>query len=224
VEIETSKAEMARCHYRYCQTVGRLYVELDTLDARIARIRAGLSPEDDILQAEAEAAEQKARESAEEAGLVEAQHAPPVITPELKQAYRRAAILMHPDRKTSEQDEKRRTELMAQVNVAYKKGDLQTITKLIEEFREDPEAITGEDVGARLIRAFRRIARLRRRLNEAAQELETMKQTEPYQLWKAITDTEQLGGDPLGDLARALMQEISERKIQLEMEWHNVAA
>lgn len=75
-----------------------------------------------------------------------------------------------------------------------------------------------------LIKVCRYIAKHRRRLNEAAQQLEAIKQTEEYQLWKTFTDNELLGGDPLGDLARALMQEISERKILLEMERQNAAA
>jgi hypothetical protein len=224
LELETAKMETARFHYRYHQTVGRLYAEVDTLDARIARIRAGLSPADDVLQAEAEAAERKARESAEEAGLVEVQPAPPVITPELKQAWRQAAKLMHPDRATTDHERERRTVLMAQVNGAYEAGDQKAIEKLIVEFGQDPEAITGEDMGARIIKTIRRNAQLRRRLNEVTQELEAIKQTEIYKLWKTVTETELLGGDPLGDLARALMQEISERKIQLEMERLNTAA
>ncbi len=43
-----------------------------------------------------------------------------------------------------------------------------------------------------------------------------MQQTEIYELKKTIEETEAMGGDPLGDLAKQLMQELSERKIQLE--------
>lgn len=41
-------------------------------------------------------------------------------------------------------------------------------------------------------------------------------QTEIYELKKTIEEIEAMGGDPLGDLAKQLMQELSERKIQLE--------
>ena len=45
--------------------------------------------------------------------LIEAQPVPPpVITPELKLAFRQAAKLMHPDRATNESERLRRTELM----------------------------------------------------------------------------------------------------------------
>ena len=70
------------------------------------------------------------------------------------------------------------------------------------------------------MKAIRRIAQLRRRLQEARQELATQEQAEIFELRKTVEETEAMGGDPLGDLARELMQELSERKILLEMERH----
>ena len=216
--LETSKTETAQFQHRYHQTVGRLYAQLDELDAQIARVQAGLSPDDAAVQAYAQAAEQQAKSSAEEAGLIEAQPAPPpVITPELKLAFRQAAKLMHPDRATTEPERLRRTELMAQVNLAYERGDQKAIEKLIKEYGQDPEAITGGDVASRIVKAIRRIAQLRRRMGEVQQQMDAMQQTEIFELKQTIEETEAMGGDPLGDLAKQLMQELSERKIQLEI-------
>ena len=83
---------------------------------------------------------------------------PPEITPELKQAFRQAAKLMHPDRATTDAERDRRNIIMAKVNVAYAKGDLAAIEKLIIEFGQDPEAITGGDIASRLVKTIRRIA------------------------------------------------------------------
>lgn len=215
--METSKTEMARFQYRYYQTVGRLYAELDDLSAQIARVQVGLSPDNAAAETHAQAAEQQARKSAEEAGLVETQPVPPAITPELKHAYRQAAKLMHPDRATTEAERERRTVLMAQVNCAYESGDQQAIEKLIKEYGQDPEAITGADVAARIVKSIRRIAQLRRRLSEVQQEIDVQQISEIFQLKNTVEEAEAMGGDPLGDLARQLMQEISERKIQLEI-------
>lgn len=216
--LETGKTEIAQFQHRYHQTVGRLYAQLDELDALIARVRAGLSPDDAAAQAHAQAAEQQAKASAEEAGLIEAQPAPPpVITPELKLAFRQAAKLMHPDRATNEPERLRRTELMAQVNLAYERGDQQAIEKLVKEYGQDPEAITGGDVASRIVKAIRRIAQLRRRMGEVQQQMDAMQQTEIFHLKQTIEETEAMGGAPLGDLAKQLMQELSERRIQLEI-------
>jgi hypothetical protein len=217
--LETSKTETAQFQHRYHQTVGRLYAQLDEMDALIAKVQSGLSPDDAAAQAHAQATEQQAKASAEEAGLIEAQPAPPpMITPELKLAFRQAAKLMHPDRATTETERLRRTELMAQVNLAYEHGDQKAIEKLINEYGQDPEAITGGDIASRIVKSIRRIAQLRRRMGEVQQEIETMQQTEIFELKQTIEETEAMGGDPLGDLAKQLMQELSERKIQLEIE------
>lgn len=216
--LETSKTETTQFQHRYHQSVGRLYAQLDELDAHIARVQAGLAPNDAAAQAHAQAAEQQAKASAEEAGLIEAQPAPPpVITPELKLAYRQAAKLMHPDRATTEPERLRRTALMAQVNLAYERGDQKAIEKLVAEYGQDPEAITGGDVASRLVKAIRRIAQLRRRMGEIQQQMDAMQQTEIFLLKQTIEEAEAMGGDPLGNLAKQLMQKLSERKIQLEI-------
>ena len=219
--LETSKTETAQFQHRYHQSVGRLYAQLDEMDALIARVQAGLSPDDTAAQAHAQAAEQQAKASAEEAGLIETQPTPPpVITPELKLAFRQAAKLMHPDRATTEPERLRRTALMAQVNLAYERGDQKAIEKLVLEYGQDPEAIVGEDLDARWKKACRRIAQLRRRMGEVQQQLDAMIQTEIFHLKQTIEETEAMGGDPLGDLAKQLMQELSERIIQLEIVKH----
>ena len=216
--LETSKTETAQFQHRYHQTVGRLYAQLDEMDALLARVQAGLSTDDAAAQAHAHAAEQQAKASAEEAGMIEAQPVPPpVITPELKLAFRQAAKLMHPDRATNEPERLRRTKLMAQVNLAYERGDQQAIEKLVKEYGQDPEAITGGDVASRIVKSIRRIAQLRRRMGEVQQQIDVMRQAEIFHLKQTIEETEAMGGDPLGDLAKQLMQELSERKIQLEI-------
>jgi flagellar capping protein FliD len=216
--LETLKAETSRFEHHYYQTVGRFYVELDQLLAQIARAEAGLDLDNTQAQVEAEAAERQAQQSVEEAGLTEKQTLlPPEITPELKQAFRQAAKLMHSDRATTDAERIRRTALMSLVNVAYAKGDQASIEKLILEFGQDPEAITGEDVAARLVKTIRRIAQLCRRIAKSEKEIAEQQAAELYRLMITVTETEAMGGDPLGDLSKHIMQQISERKIELEM-------
>lgn len=213
--LETLKAESVRFQHYYYQTIGRLYVELDWLNLQIAKLQAG----DDLNNAQLEAARLQAQKSAQEAGIVENQQQTLVkITPELKQLFRQAAKLMHPDRATTDAERERRTVLMAQVNVAYAKGDQASIEKLMIEFGQDPEAITGEDVASRLVKVIRRIAQLRRRLNEAQQEISAQKSGELYELMKTIRASQKAGEiDLLADLALQIKQQISQRKLELEL-------
>lgn len=219
--METCKTETLQFQHRYYLAVGQLYAQLDELDAQIAVLQAQLHPSDQFAQEHARAAERQARRSAAEAGLIESQVVPPQpLTMDIKQAYRRAARLMHPDRATTEAERQRRTDLMARVNRAYESGDQRTIEKLIEEYGHDPEAIGGDDIGSRIVKAIRRIAQLRRRLEEARRELEVLQQSELFQLRQDIEDGEGMGGDPLGELARQLVRELAERRVRLEMLRH----
>lgn len=65
------------------------------------------------------------------------------------------------------------------------------------------------------MKAIRRIDQLRRRLAEVQQEMETHKRTEIFQLMQTIEKAEKMGGDPLGNLAKQLRQQISERQFKL---------
>ncbi|OAI23904.1 J domain-containing protein [Methylomonas koyamae] len=218
LELETLKVELSQFQYRYYQRPGRLYAELDDWEARIAMVEAGMHPDDVDAQFRAQAAEEQARRSAEEAGTIEkSPFPPPEITPETKQAFRKAAKLMHPDRATTDTERERRNVMMAKVNRAYESGDLETIEKLIVEFGQDPEAIQGDDLGARMIKAIRRIAQLRRRAEEIDKQLSETQSHELYELMVTVQQAEALGSDPIGDLVQEILRQISERKIKLEM-------
>lgn len=225
LELETAKTETAQFQRRYYEMVGRFYAQLDELDAQIANAQAGLSPDDAAAQVHAQAAQEQARKSAEEAGLIEAQPPPPlVITPQLKQAFRRAAMMMHPDRATTEPERLRRHGLMIKVNLAYERGDQQAIENLVLEFIQDPrmqeiedsEEIADQGVELKVLKTIRRTGQLRRRMDEIQQELYEKKQSDIYKLKITIERAELRGGDPLGDLAEQLLQELAERRIRLE--------
>jgi hypothetical protein len=214
LERETVKTDVARFQRRYYDIVGRLYVELDELQAGIFLQEAVAHPDDRAAQIQARAAQERARLSAEEAGLIEAQPAPPSeISPECKKYYRKAAMLMHPDRATSDAERERRTQMMAQVNVAYERGDQAALEKLIFEFGEDPEAISGVDIVSRTLKSTRRIAQLKRRMNEIEQELDSLRDTEIFQLMTTVVEAEAMGENPLAEMAAKLIKDIFNRRV-----------
>ena len=73
LERETTKTDVARFQKRYYDTVGRFLVELDKLLAGISQQVAAANPENIEAQNEASVAQERARQSAEEAGLIESQ-------------------------------------------------------------------------------------------------------------------------------------------------------
>jgi hypothetical protein len=215
--LETIRTETAVFQQRYYRVVGHLYAKLDDINAEIARTRAAKNPQDATLRAHAHSAREQAKRSSEEAGLIDEQPKPPlVIDPDLKQAYRKAVKLMHPDLAISEPERQRRTKLMATLNLAYERGDLKEMERLVAEFGQDPEAIVGEDVGSQIVKTIRRIAQLRRRLGELQLELNAHKKSEAYELRQTVEAADASGDDPLGDLAKQLVNEISEREAELK--------
>lgn len=56
--LETCKTEIVQFQHHYHQTVGRLYAELDQLDAQTAKAQAERAPADAAAQAHAQTAEQ----------------------------------------------------------------------------------------------------------------------------------------------------------------------
>jgi hypothetical protein len=170
--LETAKSETAIFQQRYYQTVVHLYAQLDDISAQIADVRSRLRPKDSTAAARAQAAKEQAQRSSQEAGLFgDGPKRAPNIDPDLKQAYRRAVKLMHPDLALSEPERVRRTRLMASLNLAYEHGNINEINRLMAEFGSDPEAVVGDDVASRIVKAIRRIAQLRRRLSELNAEM-----------------------------------------------------
>ena len=107
--------------------------------------------------------------------------------------------------------------MMAQVNLAYERGDQAALEKLIIEFGEDPEAITGVDAASRMMKSTRRIAQLHRRMTEIEHELVDLRQAEIFQLMTAVVEAEAMGENPLGELAAKLLQELSMRRIAAQI-------
>lgn len=218
LELNALRAGIGEFQQRYFRAVGKLYETLDALHAKVARRQAKRSPNNEVLQKEARAAEARAQQSSDEARRSrESERAlPRPIDPELKSAYRSAMKLMHPDLAVGEAERQRRTRLVAMLNLAYERRDLSEILDIVRKFGEDPEAVAGEDVGAQIVRAIRRIAQLRRRLSELQTELELLKKSEVHQLKTTIEAQEKNGRDPMGELALKLKREISKAKVDLK--------
>lgn len=220
LELETIKADLSRFQLHYYQTVGKLFAQLDRLDADLARAQANQSPKDTALAAKAQTAARYAEASAKEAALIPFANSASVNDPRLKQIYRTAAKLMHPDLALSERERERRTHMMAQLNAAYQRGDIAVIEKLIQKFGQEPDEISGDDLGSCLIKTIRRIAQLRRRLDEIREEISILRRSDSFCLKATVDTAEESGTNPLADLAQKLRSQIAERQAQLSKMQH----
>jgi hypothetical protein len=211
LEYSTLAGEIGTFRNRYYLRVGALYARLDILRAEIREIEARLNPEDDAAQAAAEEAREQAEATCDEVN--EAVEDDPVAfepSAELKQLYRQAAKLIHPDRARDEDDRQLRDRLMAAINVAYGKGETNAIGELIEQYREQLNAADTDDIGSQLVRAIRSIARTRDRINGLISSIDDLKNSEWAKLKAEVEEGEARGDDPLGDLTEKIHRDIIE--------------
>ena len=221
-EFATASAEFGRFRAAYLRRFAPLYQELDELEAEIARLLA-IREDTPAAQGRAQAAASRASESEEAARLAggaaipsEPEFAGRAVDPELRDLYRRAAKLIHPDTAADDAERERRTRVMAAVNEAYARGDLEAIRRIIDGEAARPEAIEGDDVASRLVRTVRKIAQIRARFVELVQLEASLTSDAMWQLFADGRNAWNAGGDPLAEDEAALRARIASAKARLE--------
>jgi len=137
-------------------------------------------------------------------------------SPELKRMYREAAKRIHPDLATDPADRERRTRFMAEANRAYEAGDAEALQRILDGYEDGAEAVTGEGIGAELIRIIRQVSLAKTRLALIEQELATLRKSEIALLKKQAEEREQEGRDLLAELATAVREQIERAKAKYE--------
>lgn len=102
---------------------------------------------------------QKPREDAHTVPPVAPEIPPEPVNQDLKKLYRELARRYHPDMATSEEDRKRRTKLMAQINAAYADKDFEALQTLATH----PERVNvDEPLAVLVLRQLQQLSRLLR--------------------------------------------------------------
>jgi hypothetical protein len=169
-EMTDLRAELSQIEANYSMEVGRFYAELDEIEAQIAEEELKLVPDDEEILKKVEEARNRAQQSAnaaEEAKNVNNKLNP---TPEAKKAYHNLARLIHPDLAIDNDERERRHVLMARLNDAYSDGNQTLLDKLVEEYRDSPDLISGVSVGDKLVKAIRQISQVTVRLQQLKRE------------------------------------------------------
>lgn len=205
LEYSTLAGEIDSFRNRYYLRVGSLYARLDTIRAEICGLLSQRAPANEAAIQEAEQASQQAQQTWEEVNSA-VEDNPISFQPsaDLKQIYRQAAKLIHPDRATDEEDRHLRDRLMAEINASYAKGDADAIGEIVERYRDRLNAAETDDIGTQLVRAIRSVARTRSRIASLIQAVADLTTSEWAKLKAEIDEGEARGEDPLGQLAEKL--------------------
>lgn len=229
LELASLLADLAHFEKRYLQTVGRRYALLDELKARLAEARARTNPQSKETRDEARKARAQAQESARAVGEENVGAAPaddatppprPNRSPGLRDLYRQAAKLLHPDLTLDGSEREKRHRLMAELNEAYARGDEERIRTILRDWQTSPESVQGDGPGAELVRVIRKIAQVETRLQSIAAEMEQFRQAEFFKLKQTVEDARFNGRDLLKELGHQLDEEILRMRKELEKELH----
>jgi hypothetical protein len=188
--------------------VGALRVELNRVKRQVAEYRRRIERlrESDLLdpeQIEREVAEEFAErleqeriaeeQAAREGQRVDVERPRPQLDAETEaeilRLYRELAKRFHPDRARTESDRARRTDLMLRINVAYSERDLVTLQAMAREADTgDPSTVLLSEE-ERVQWAHRVIARMNMQIAELTQQIEMLRRSETFQMWKSPEDS-----------------------------------
>lgn len=215
-EMTDLRALQQQFEAQYTMGVARLYAEFDDIEAQIAEEEVKLVPDDEEIKKKAEEMRRRAEESAaraaEDADAADRKFNP---TAEAKKAYHNLARIIHPDLALDAGEKEKRHGLMAELNAAYSAGDQTKLNKLVEDFRNSPDLVSGDTVGDELVRAIRQIFQIKVRLGELVNERAEIEGSELYDLRKRVEDEMAEGRDLLAQMANRTRVHIkkSERRL-----------
>jgi hypothetical protein len=139
-----------------------------------------------------------------------------VVGEDAKRLFRQLARLIHPDLAGDPEERERRTNLMVAANDAYEQGDVAALERLLEEWRQSPEAVTGRGAAAELERTLRRIAQVEAGMRRIDEELVELDASAMGWLRRRVEKATREGWDLLAHMVRELDRQISEAQLELD--------
>ena len=217
LDLATLNAGLAAFERRDFEAVGGKYAELDQVEAEIAEALAAQNPRDQAAQKRAEEARAQAEDSRKtveerEEWSVRGRGDQPES---LRECYRQAAKLLHPDLTLDPKQKEIRQRLMAEVNRAYAEGDEERIRQILRDWQASPDSVEGDGFGAELVRVIRKIAQVQARLQAIATKMDQLRASELSQLKTRIEEADASGRDLLAELVARLDRQIAEASERL---------
>lgn len=218
-ERDALSAEIDDFSRRYCQRLGNLHAQLESIREQTQRVFAARSlapmasnvPGAGPASADAAGAAGVASPTDEQAGAAGDSFG----ADRLKHAYREAARLVHPDRAHDESDRRLRDALMAGINAAYTAGDTGAIMDIVSRYRErmEPPAAVGRTETLRRVEQA-----VRRERERIASLVRTVGELRASPWLKAKADIESVGDDTgFARLAALYEARIHDEQARLEV-------
>jgi hypothetical protein len=196
--------------------VGRLYADLDEIEALIAEEEVKLVPDDEEIKKKAEEMRRRAEESAANAAVEAAGSDKWEPTSEARKAYHQLARVIHPDLALDPAEKEKRHGLMSQLNEAYSSGNQTLLDKMAADFKHSPDFIKGDSIGDDLVRALRQIYQINSRIRELLEEKHDAEASELYILFRKVSSETSEGRNLLKHMAERTRTHIKKSERRLE--------
>ena len=191
--------------------------ELRAFEEEYLRVVKPCITEMEELQTEAEKIEQEIDDALKGAGCTTTAQQGAFCEPgEMKDLFREVARNIHPDLARTEPERQRRDIAMAEANEAYANGDPEKLRRLLQDWKADPDAIKGDDVGSRLIRLIRQVARAKNRTAEVKREMQEIRGSDLYFLKLRSERATHEGRDLLVEMRKNLEDQLAQQRTRVE--------
>jgi chromosome segregation ATPase len=240
IQIQDFKIKLNIFLGEYNSRVGLLYVKLDKLKLRIKEYqhRIDLAQGKKLTQETLESIEEEINETfSQERRKVDdleseafqsseehkkdlededkRQSLDPESQQELRTLYRKLAKKFHPDFAKDDKQRKEYQKRMAEINEAYKVGDLETLKKYMRQAEREEKMAkeTPKEKIERLKEDYETILGIIAKLRE---ELSALKASETYKLKEKVDQAKKEGRDLLEQLAADIRKDIAENQEKLD--------
>ncbi|MDY7012941.1 MAG: J domain-containing protein [Cyanobacteriota bacterium] len=167
--------------------------------------------EDDFFSFRDENARQKREQQKREFRDVETPSAPRTEeSRKIRQTFLRLAEIFHPDRVTDSETQKHHTEIMKEINKAYKEGDLARLIELEQkhEVGETIDTQNEDEVTRRCKRLEQQNELLKRQYENLKEELRQVKRTPEGEMVSDYRKKTKQGIDPIAEMLEEVEEQV----------------
>jgi hypothetical protein len=210
LELSTLEEKISLFEGKYAKTVGILFAELDEIEKEIAKELLRLNPKEEYRKG-FQKAEQKAKTSQDAVNekLSQRDRKPFEPSDELRNLFRKVAKAIHPDFATDPQERVFRNTLMARANDAYKKGDIQGLKQIIDEWENrDKRSYLQQTELIQVDQLKQKIRQIRLRINVIETRISELESSDLYKLMVKVEMAGLERRDLLGEMAKGLREQI----------------